>query len=51
MLPIRNESKSDPAKEQSIDSGETPLFGNVLSLVGAPQGTNFAGVLSTRNES
>ncbi len=44
-------TKSDPAEEQSIDSGETPLPRSVLSLVGAPQGINFARVLPVRSES
>jgi len=34
MLSIRNESKNDPTEEQSIDFGKTPLFKNVLNLIG-----------------
>ena len=52
MFLVRNESmKSDPAEEQSIDSGETPLPRSVLNLAGAPQGTNSVGVLSARSKS
>ncbi len=43
--------KSDPVEKQSIDSGETPLSRNVLSLVGTPQVINSTRVLSIRNES
>ncbi len=35
VLPVRSEFKNDLAEEQSIDFGEIPLFGNVLSLIGA----------------
>ena len=51
VLPVRSKSKSDSIEEQSIDSGETSLFGNVLSLAGVPQDINFIRVLPARNES
>ncbi len=43
--------KSNPVKEQSIDSDETSLLESVLSLIEAPQGINSARMLSIRNES
>ena len=51
MLPVRSENiKNDPTKEQSIDSNETPLFKNVLNLVGTPQSTNSTRMLPARNK-
>ncbi len=44
-------AKSDLVEEQSIDSNETLLFGNVLNLAGAPQGINSVKMLPIKNES
>ena len=44
------DTKNDPIEEQNIDSDETPLFKNVLNLIGAPQDTNSAGVLPVKSE-
>ncbi len=44
-------AKNNPTKEQSIDSDETPLFKNVLSLTKIPQDTNSTRVLLTKSES
>ncbi len=42
--------KNDPAEEQSINSNETPLPRNVLSLVKTLQDTNSTEVLPVRSE-
>ena len=51
MLLAKSEDiKNDLVEEQSIDFGETLLFGSVLSLVEALQDINFARMLPIRSE-
>jgi len=42
--------KNDPVEEQSIDSNETSLLGNVLNLTEVSQGTNSVEVLSVKSK-
>ena len=44
------DTKNDLIEEQSIDSNKTPLFKNVLNLVGISQDINSIRVLPIKNE-
>ncbi len=43
--------KNDPIKKQNIDFNKTPLFKNVLNLIGTLQDTNSIKMLSIKNKS
>jgi len=51
MLSIKNKSKNDPIKKQSIDSNKTSLLRNILNLTETPQDTNSIRILPAKNES